>query len=155
MIPRTHLKAPPHFYPNSNWLEQHQTADLTLTGVRRSAWECPDTCQLSCIMPESHIMPADYRHSVIPRIQDNRPYSQHLPSLLALKDWWDKSNVTWFLRGQTSYKIWQYKKSQSSLFILDNRKWTTIYRYLKEINDKLWIVVFIVTFLDTVMTVGE
>ena len=155
MIPRTHLKAPPHFYPNSNWLEQQQTADLTLTGVRRSAWECPDTCQLSGIMPESHIMPADYRHSVILRIQDSRPYSQHLPSLLALKDWWDKSNGTWFLRGQTSYKIWQYKKSQSSLFILDNRKWTTIYRYLKDINDKFWIGVFIVTFLDTVMTVGE
>ena len=56
------LASPPHFYPNSNWLEQQQTADLTLTGVRRSAWECPDTCQLSCIMPESHIMPADYRH---------------------------------------------------------------------------------------------
>ena len=39
-----------------------RTADLTLTGVRRSAWECPDTCQLSCIMPVSHIIPADYRH---------------------------------------------------------------------------------------------
>ena len=154
MIPRTHLQAPPHFYPNSNWLEQQQTADLTLTGVRRSAWECPDTCQLSCIMPESHIMPADYRHwSLASRTIDLIHNTCHL----CLRSRTDgiKAMSHGFSGGKQGYKICQYKKSQSSLFILDNRKWTTIYRYLKEINDKLWIVVFIVTFLDTVMTVGE
>ena len=31
---------------------------------------------------------------------------------------WDKSSVTWFLSGQTSDKICQYKKSQLKLFIL-------------------------------------
>ena len=27
----------------------------------------------------------------------NRPYSRYPPSLPALKDWWEKINVTWFL----------------------------------------------------------
>ena len=73
----------------------------------------------------------------------------------AYKDWWDKSDVTWLLRGQTSDKFFQYNKSRSSLFILDNRKWTAFY-----INDngKLWleallVEVIIFTFLDTVATV--
>ena len=34
-----------------------------------------------------------------------RPYSRYAPSLHTLKDWWDKSNVTWFLRGQITDKI--------------------------------------------------
>ena len=34
----------------------------------------------------------------------NRPYSRHPPSLHAPKDWWDKSNVTWFFNWQTSGK---------------------------------------------------
>ena len=154
MIPRTHLKAPPHFYPNSNWLEQHQdcrpNTDWSQKVSMRMPRYLPTLMHYACVSYHSCRL-----STLIPRIQDSRPYSQHLPSLLALKDWWDKSNVTWFLRGQTSYKICQYKKSQSNLFILDNRKWTTIYRYLKDINDKFWIGVFIVTFLDTVMTVGE
>ena len=33
-------------------------------------------------------------------LNNNRPYSLRLPSLQALKDWWDKSDVTWFLRGK-------------------------------------------------------
>ena len=48
-------------------------------------------------------------------------------SLNALKDWWGKSNVTWFLRVQTNDIFCQYKKSQSSLVILDNRKWRDCY----------------------------
>ena len=32
------------------------------------------------------------------------PYSRYSPSLHALEDWRDKSNVTWILRGQTSDK---------------------------------------------------
>ena len=51
----------------------------------------------------------------------NWPYSRYPLSLLALKDWWDKSNVTWLLRGQTSDKIYQYNKSGLNLFILDKK----------------------------------
>ena len=40
----------------------------------------------------------------------NRPYSRHPPSLQALKDWWESSDVTWFLRGQTKHEICQCKK---------------------------------------------
>ena len=32
----------------------------------------------------------------------NRPHSQHPPSLHAFYDCWNKSNVTWYFRGQTS-----------------------------------------------------
>ena len=49
--------------------------------------------------------------------QSNRTYSRYPPSLHTLYDWWDKSGVMWFLRGQTSDKICQCKKSWSSLFI--------------------------------------
>ena len=41
-----------------------------------------------------------------------RPYSRYPPSLHALKDWRGKSNVTWFLRGQTSDKIFQCTKTE-------------------------------------------
>ena len=58
---------------------------------------------------------------------NNRPCSRFSPSLHELKVWWDKSDVTLLLRGQTSDNLFQYKKSRSSLFILDNRKWTTFY----------------------------
>ena len=74
----------------------------------------------------------------------NRPHSWHPPSLHTLKDWWDKSNVTWFLRGQTSKKNCQCKKSWLSLFILDNRQWQPC--HLKENNVKIWVEVNIVTF---------
>ena len=57
----------------------------------------------------------------------NKPYSWYPPSLHALKDLWDKSSVTWFLRGQTNAKIWQCKKLRSNLFTLDNRKWKTFH----------------------------
>ena len=40
--------------------------------------------------------------------------------------------------NKTSDKRCQYKKTQSSLFILDNRKFTTF--YLKDNNGKLWVV---------------
>ena len=83
--------------------------------------------------------------------QFNRSYSRYPPSLHALKDWWDKSDVTCFLKGQTADKICQCKKSPSSLFILNNRKWRTF--YLKDDNGKLWVKVIIVTFLDAVTTV--
>ena len=36
-----------------------------------------------------------------------------------------RTDVTWLLRGQTSDKFSQYKKSRWSLFILDNSKWMT------------------------------
>ena len=61
------------------------------------------------------------------------------PSLNALK----KQCFTWFLRGQTSDKICQYKKSRSSLFILDRRKWRTF--YLEDANGYLLVKMFIVT----------
>ena len=32
-----------------------------------------------------------------------------VPAIFPRVDWWDKSNVTWFLMGQTSDKIRQYK----------------------------------------------
>ena len=40
----------------------------------------------------------------------NRPYSRYPPSSHALKDSWDKSNVTWFLRGQTSVIFYVMKE---------------------------------------------
>ena len=52
--------------------------------------------------------------------------------------------------GQTSDKFFQYKKSQTSLFIRDNRKWTT---YIKDDNRKLWLEVTIITFFNAVATV--
>ena len=84
------------------------------------------------------------------RLQRNRLHSRYPPSLHALKDWWDESDVTWLLMGQTSDKFFQYKKSQTSLFILDNRKWTT---YIKDDNRKLWLEVTIITFFNAVATV--
>ena len=62
-----------------------------------------------------------------------------------------KSNVTWFLRGQTNDKSCRCKKSRSSLFTLDNRKERTF--HYKDDNHKLWVEVYIVTFLDAVATV--
>ena len=60
--------------------------------------------------------PQPWTLALIDRIND-------MPPLHTLKDWWDKSNVTWSLRGQASEKNCQWKKSRLSLFILDNRKW--------------------------------
>ena len=50
----------------------------------------------------------------------------------------------WFPMWQTSDKCFQYKKSQSTLFILGNRKWITF--YIKDDNGKLWVEVIIVIF---------
>ena len=36
---------------------------------------------------------------------NTRPYSQYPLSLYALKDWWNKRNVTWFLRGKHVKKL--------------------------------------------------
>ena len=83
-------------------------------------------------------MPQKYRQfnrSLIDLIHDTRHICKRL------KDWWDKSDVTCFLRGQTADKICQCKKSSSSFF------------YLKDNNGKLWVKVIIVTFLDAVATV--
>ena len=53
---------------------------------------------------------------------------------------------------QTSYKFFQYKKLQSSLFTLDNRKWTTF--YIKDDDDNfIWVEVTIVTFFNAVATI--
>ena len=56
-----------------------------------------------------------------------------------------------FSTGETGDKFFQYKKSQSSLFILDNRKWTTF--SIKDDNGKLWVEVIIFTFWDAAVTV--
>ena len=80
-----------------------------------------------------------------------RPHSRYQLFLHAHKDWWDKCNVTWFLRAQTSDKICQYKKSRLCLFILDNRKRRTF--YLKDNNGKLWVDAIVVIFFIAVGTV--
>ena len=56
-------------------------------------------------------------------------YSRCSPSLHGLKDWWDNSDVTWFLGGHTSDKFFQCKKSRSSLFILEK-------------NEQLFVLIF-------------
>ena len=75
--------------------------------------------------------------------------SQHLCT--RLKDWWDKSNVTQFLRGQAKKKNRQWKKSRWSLFILDYRKWWHF--NFENDNVKVWVEVIIITFLYAVATV--
>ena len=56
-----------------------------------------------------------------------------------------------FSGGQTSDKASLYKKSCSSLFILDNRKKQTFYLKDDIHNGKLWVeVIIIVTFLGAV-----
>ena len=42
--------------------------------------------------------------------------TRHPCTRLQCRDWWDNCNVTWYLRGQTSNKISQYKESRSNLF---------------------------------------
>ena len=59
-----------------------------------------------------------------------RPYSRYPPSLHLLKDWWDRSDVMWFLRGQTSDKSANTRNRSHVYFILDNRSF-----YLKEIME--------------------
>ena len=52
---------------------------------------------------------------------------------------------------QMVYSSNHCKKSQSSLFILDNRKLKTF--YIKDDSAKLWVEVIIVTFFNAVATV--
>ena len=59
-----------------------------------------------------------------------RPYSRYPPSLHLLKARWDRSDVTWFLRGQTSDKSANTRNRSHVYFILDNRTF-----YLKEIME--------------------
>ena len=59
-----------------------------------------------------------------------RPYSRYPPSLHLLKAWWDRSDVTWFLRGQTSDKSANTRNHSHVHFIQDNRTF-----YLKEIME--------------------
>ena len=80
----------------------------------------------------------------------NRSYSRYSPSLHALKDWWDKNNVTWFLRRQTSDTICQCKKSPSSLFILANRKWRAF--YLKANYRWKWSLLLLLLLTEDVLT---
>ena len=54
-------------------------------------------------------------------VMKNRPYSRYPPTMHALYEWWEKSNVTWYFRGQTKNKICQFEKSRSALFILSKR----------------------------------
>ena len=67
----------------------------------------------------------EYRLTEMKSWWRNRSYSRCPPSLHALKEWWDKSDVTWLLVGQTSDKICRYKKSRCFFFILDNSNWRT------------------------------
>ena len=50
----------------------------------------------------------------------NRPYLRCPPSLHALKDWWDKNNVTWHFRKRV-IKLPTRLMSRSSLFILSKQ----------------------------------
>ena len=99
--------------------------------------------QLSQQQPTISSVLADMRYALLSeflcRNVKNRPYSPYPPSLLARKDWWDKSDVTWFLIGQTTNKFCQCKNSRSSFFILDKKN-------LKDDNGKLWVEVIIVSF---------
>ena len=72
--------------------------------------------------------------------------SWYSPSLHALKDWSVKSDVTWFLRGETNEKKCQWKESWPSLFILDKRKWRTFHLKDKKYYVKMFLEV-IITFL--------
>ena len=69
--------------------------------------------------------------------------------LHALKDWRDKNDDTWFLRGQVSDNVCRYKKLRSSLFILNKRKWNNFSSI--DASGKLWVKVIMAnTFLDAV-----
>ena len=74
----------------------------------------------------------------------SRLYSQNLPSLHALKDWCDWSDVTWFLGVAVAV-------ARSCLFIPYDRKSITL--HLRDDNGKLWVEAIIVTSLDAVTTV--
>jgi len=58
----------------------------------------------------------------------------------------------WFLRGQTSEKICPCKKSRSSLFILDNRKWELFMLKMIMANNNGWKWSLLLNSLDAVAT---
>ena len=61
----------------------------------------------------------------------------------------DKNDVKWFLRGQVSDNVCRYKKLDSSLFILNKRKWDNFSSI--DPSEKLWVKVIIAnTYLDAV-----
>ena len=69
-----------------------------------------------------------------------------------VKEWWDKINVMWFLKGQTRKTICPCKKSRSSLFILDNRKWELFMLKMIMENNKGWKWSLLLNSLDAVAT---
>ena len=50
--------------------------------------------------------------NVEPREEGCNSHRSYPPFLHALYDRWDKSNVTWYFRGQTKDNICQYEKSR-------------------------------------------
>ena len=58
----------------------------------------------------------------------------------------------WFLKGQTSEKICPCKKSQSSLFILDNRKWELFMLKMIMANNNGWKWSLLLNSLDAGVT---
>ena len=84
--------------------------------------------------PYSRYQPSN----LVPRFSLLEPWERSCqPSLRALEDSSDKSNVTRFLRGQTSEKYCQWKKLRLSLFILDNRKWRHFHLVKREFGLEL------------------
>ena len=76
----------------------------------------------------------------------NRPFSLFHLSLHALKEWWDKSNITWFLRWQTNIKI-AFKKIAVEYVYSSQPKMEKNYIFKRTMANGGWI---IVTFLNAV-----
>ena len=115
----------------------------------KDGWRSPQYEHKPAALPRPKVQ-LDWRLKLGRKETQITPYSRYPPFLHALKDQWNKSNVTWFLKGQTSDKICQNKQSRSSLFIVDIRKWRPY--YLKDDKDKLWMEMIIVTCMDAVAT---
>ena len=83
-------------------------------------------------------------------------FGQHLPLATfaseRVKEWWDKINVMWFLKGQTRETICPCKKSRSSLFSLDNRKWEFFMLKMIMANNNGWKWSLLLNSLDAVAT---
>ena len=65
---------------------------------------------------------SDLHHYDFRGLTNNRPYSRYPPSLHARKDWWDKSNVRWFRRRQTSVKIYRGIQEIAVDFVYSRQK---------------------------------
>ena len=97
-----------------------------------------------CKRPYTHPRsPPPPPHSPYWVLAANRLYSRYPPSLYAHKDWWNKRNVTWFYRWQTSENnlqmqdieveyVYSRQPKKKELFILkviiadDRRKWSLL-----------------------------